>query len=68
VLTQPAATPRPRDIFRCFWPDARPFRAWLGLGLILVLAAPVLDTATIWLFKLLIDDVLVVRNSLRSDG
>jgi ATP-binding cassette subfamily B protein len=62
VLTQPAATPRPRDIFRCFWPDARPFRAWLGLGLILVLAAPVLDTATIWLFKLLIDDVLVVRN------
>jgi ATP-binding cassette subfamily B protein len=59
---EPAPALRVRDIFRRFWPDARPFRAWLVLGLILVLTSPLLDTATIWLFKLLIDDVLVVRN------
>jgi ATP-binding cassette subfamily B protein len=58
---QPAPALRPRDIFRLFWPDARPFRGWMGLGLVLVVTAPLLDTATIWLFKLLIDDVLVVR-------
>jgi ATP-binding cassette subfamily B protein len=34
----------------------------LGLSLVLVVVAPLLDTATIWLFKLLIDDVLAVRN------
>jgi ATP-binding cassette, subfamily B, bacterial len=59
---QSAPALRVRDIFTRFWPDARPFRAWLGLSLILLMAAPLLDTATIWLFKLLIDNVLVVRN------
>ncbi|MBV9164196.1 MAG: ABC transporter ATP-binding protein [Pseudonocardiales bacterium] len=61
-LAQPAPAVRVRDIFTRFWPDARPFRGWLGLSLILVMVAPLLDTATIWLFKLLIDDVLAVRN------
>jgi ATP-binding cassette, subfamily B, bacterial len=51
----------PREILRLFWPDARPFRVWMGFGVVLVVTAPLLDTATIWLFKLLIDDVLVVR-------
>jgi len=58
---QSAPALRPREILRWFWPDARPFRLWLGLGLVLVVTAPLLDTATIWLFKMLIDDVLVVR-------
>ncbi len=61
-LTQPAGSLRVWDIFTRFWPDARPFRRWLGLSLVLVVVAPLLDTATIWLFKLLIDDVLTVRN------
>lgn len=58
---QSAPALRPREILRWFWPDARPFRLWLGLGLVLVVTVPLLDTATIWLFKMLIDDVLVVR-------
>ncbi|MGH3854204.1 MAG: ABC transporter ATP-binding protein [Pseudonocardiaceae bacterium] len=53
---------RLRDVFARFWPDARPFRGWLALSLILILVATLLDTATIWLYKLLIDDVLTVRN------
>ncbi|MGI8646699.1 MAG: ABC transporter ATP-binding protein [Mycobacteriales bacterium] len=61
-LTQPVPSLRVRDIFTRFWPDARPFRFWLGLALALVVVAPLLDTATIWLFKLLVDDVLTVRN------
>ncbi|MFN2536391.1 MAG: ABC transporter ATP-binding protein [Pseudonocardiaceae bacterium] len=60
-LGQPAPALRPREILRLFWPDARPFRVWMGLGVVLVVTAPLLETATIWLFKLLIDDVLVVR-------
>jgi ATP-binding cassette subfamily B protein len=60
-LAQPVPALRPREILRLFWPDARPFRVWLGLGVVLVATAPLLDTATIWLFKLLIDDVLVAR-------
>jgi ATP-binding cassette subfamily B protein len=61
-MSQAAPALRAREIFTRFWPDARPFRFWLALGLTLVMVAPLLDTATIWLFKLLIDDVLAVRN------
>lgn len=49
-------------IFRRFWPYARPYRRWLWLTLVFVILAPVIDTATIWLFKLLVDDVLAPRN------
>lgn len=59
-LAQPAPSMRVRDIFTRFWPDARPFRKWLVLSLVLVVLVPLLDAATIWLFKLLIDDVLAV--------
>ncbi len=52
---------RPQDIFRRFWPDVRPFRVWLTISLVLVVVAPLLDAGTIWLYKLLIDDVLLVR-------
>lgn len=61
-LAQPVAALRVRDIFARFWPDVRPFRGWWGLSLILVVVAPILDTATIWLYKLLIDDVLTTRD------
>lgn len=51
-----------REIVRRFWPDARPFR-WLLIPLLLLVAVgPALDTATIWLYKLLIDDVLVPQD------
>jgi ATP-binding cassette, subfamily B, bacterial len=60
-LDHPVPVLRPQDVFRRFWPDVRPFRAWLVIAFFLVVVAPLLDTATIWLYKLLIDDVLVVR-------
>ena len=58
-----AAPPVPvREIFRRFWPDARPYRRWLWLTLLFVALGPALETATIWLFKRLVDEVLVPRD------
>ncbi len=51
-----------REIFRRFWPYTKPYRRWLWVMLLLVALAPALDTATIWLFKILVDDVLVARD------
>src|SRR5437588_1099705 len=51
-----------RKIFRMFWPATRPYRGRLLLSLLLVAVGPFLDTAQIWMYKLLIDDVLVPRN------
>ena len=48
-----------REIFRRFWPDARAYRRWLLLGLLFIAAVPAVATLEIWLFKLLVDDVLV---------
>jgi ABC-type multidrug transport system fused ATPase/permease subunit len=51
-----------RKIFQRFWPYTRPYRRWLWVSLLLVAIAPAIDTLTIWLFKILVDDVLVPRN------
>ena len=48
-----------RTIFRRFWPDTRPYRGLLWISLLLVGVGPALSAATIWLFKVLTDDVLV---------
>jgi len=55
-----AAPPVPiRDIFRRFWPYARPYRKWIAVSLGLIALVPAIDTATIWMYKLVVDDVLV---------
>src|SRR3954447_328446 len=48
-----------RQIFKRFWPYARPYRRWLVVSLVLIAVAPALETATIWLFKVVVDQVLV---------
>jgi len=58
-----AAPPVPiREIFRRFWPYARPYRRWLWLSLLFVALAPAIDAMQIWMFKPLIDEVLVPGN------
>jgi len=49
------------EIVRCFWPLTRPYRRWIAFGLLLLLIVPVIDTLEIYLFKLVVDDVLVPR-------
>ncbi|WP_225978472.1 ABC transporter ATP-binding protein, partial [Gandjariella thermophila] len=51
-----------RQAFRRFWPDTRPIRPWLWGSLVLLVLGPGLETVAIWLFKVLIDDVLTPRN------
>jgi ABC-type multidrug transport system fused ATPase/permease subunit len=45
-----------------FWPYARPYRPWLCLSLFLIVLVPLLTAAQIWMFKLIIDEVLVPRD------
>jgi len=51
-----------RGMFRRFLPYARPYRRWLALTMIFVLLGPLLDSAAIWLFKILVDDILTPRD------
>jgi ATP-binding cassette subfamily B protein len=58
-----AAPPVPiREIFRRFWPYARPYRKWLAFSLVFIVLGPAIDTATIWMFKVVVDEVLVPRD------
>lgn len=61
-LVEAAPSVAIRDIFHRFWPVTRGLRRWLATGLLLVIAAPVSSAAEIWLFKILVDDVLAPRN------
>ena len=51
-----------REIFRRFWPYARPYRRWLFVSFGFVALTPAIETATIWMFQLVVDDVLVPRD------
>ena len=50
-----------RELLRRFWPDARPYRGRLALGFLLAALVPAIETVEIYLFKLVVDDVLVPR-------
>src|SRR5919198_1540180 len=62
ALVAPAPTVPVREIVRRFWPYARPHRRRLWLALLLVVLLPAIEAGPIWLFKLVIDDVLVPRD------
>ena len=47
------------EILRRFWPFARPYRRWIAFGMLLLVLVPAIDTVEIYLFKLVVDDVLV---------
>jgi subfamily B ATP-binding cassette protein MsbA len=49
----------PRELVRRFWPFARPYRRGIAAGLVLVALLPAVQTAEIWLFKVVVDDVIV---------
>ncbi len=48
-----------RAIFRRFWSETKSVRIRLLLNFLIAMAIPVLDAAVVWLFMILIDDVLV---------
>ncbi|MCK9248433.1 MAG: ABC transporter ATP-binding protein/permease [Solirubrobacteraceae bacterium] len=50
------------QIVRRFWPFARPYRAAIAFGLVLLVLVPAVEVVEIWLFKLVVDDVLVPQD------
>src|SRR3954468_3592847 len=51
-----------RVLFRSFLPFPRPYRWAIGAGLVVAVVYPVFEAAEIWLFKLVVDDVLVPQD------
>ncbi len=47
-----------RTAFRRFWPLARPMKRVFAAGLVLAALLPAIEAAEIWIFKLIVDDVL----------
>jgi len=52
-----------RAIARRFWPYARPYRRRLALTGVLIVLDAAIETAAVWLFKVLVDEVLVPRDT-----
>jgi ABC-type multidrug transport system fused ATPase/permease subunit len=61
-LVAPAPAVAVRDVFRRFWPYARPYRRLLYLTLVFVVLTPLVEAALVWMFKLVVDHVLVPRD------
>jgi ATP-binding cassette subfamily B protein len=51
-----------REVFGRFWPYARPFRRWIPVIVLLVALGSALEAASIWMYKVLVDEVLVPRD------
>ncbi|GGJ00984.1 ABC transporter ATP-binding protein [Streptomyces brasiliensis] len=60
VAAAPAVAPR--EVFRRFWPYTRGGRRWFVPVVLFSLIGPALDAGEIWLFKVVVDDVLVPRD------
>lgn len=50
------------SLFHRFWPFTHGLRRWMLLGLALTAVTPIIEAAEIWLFKLLVDEVLVPQD------
>jgi ATP-binding cassette subfamily B protein len=51
-----------REIVRTFWPYAAPRKYWMLLALLLAVVGPLLMSVEIWLFKVVVDEVLIPRD------
>jgi ATP-binding cassette, subfamily B, bacterial len=51
-----------REVFARFWPFARPYRRFIPLVLLFAALGPAIEAATIWMYKILVDEVLVPQN------
>jgi subfamily B ATP-binding cassette protein MsbA len=49
----------PRELIRRFWPFARPYRRAIVAGVLLIALLAAVQAAEIWLFKLVVDQVIV---------
>ncbi|SFY48044.1 ABC transporter ATP-binding protein [Streptomyces sp. F-1] len=61
VVAAAPAVP-PREVFRRFWPYTRGGRRWLVPLVLFSMAGPAVDAGELWLFKTVVDEVLVPRD------
>jgi subfamily B ATP-binding cassette protein MsbA len=61
-LVEQAPAVRLGRLWRTFWPFTKPYRRRIALGLALLVAVPAIETASIWLFKVVVDRVLVPQD------
>src|SRR4051794_3701074 len=47
-----------RDILRFFWPYVKPYRRRTAIGLILVVIVPALSAASVYMIKVVVDEVI----------
>jgi ATP-binding cassette, subfamily B, bacterial len=57
-LVAAAPSVSPRELLRRFWPFARPYRLAIAAGVLLVALLPAVQAAEIWMFKLVVDEVI----------
>jgi ABC-type multidrug transport system fused ATPase/permease subunit len=62
AVVQAAPPLPPREVFRRFWPYTRGRRRWLVPLVLFSMVGPLVDAAELWLFKLVVDEVLVPRD------
>jgi ATP-binding cassette, subfamily B, bacterial len=60
-VVEAAPTLALREVIRRFWPLTRPFRKLFLAGIALAALLPAVEAAEIWIFKLVVDDVLVAE-------
>jgi ATP-binding cassette subfamily B protein len=51
-----------RDLFARFWPLARPYRGWFAVTLALIVVGSAIETAQVWIFKDVVDRVMVPKH------
>jgi ATP-binding cassette subfamily B protein len=58
-LVEATPTVPVRQLLRRFWPFARPYRRQIAAGLVFVALVPAVQAVEIWLFKVVVDEVVV---------
>src|SRR5688500_10770481 len=58
-IVLPAPPVPPREIFRYFWPYARPYRRWIVVSAALIFIVPAVQAAMLYMLKVVVDEALV---------
>ena len=57
-----APTVAARDLLKRFWPETRSLRGWILVSLLLAALLPAIEAIEIYLFKVVVDEILVPRD------
>jgi ATP-binding cassette subfamily B protein len=61
-IVLPAPPVPVKEIFKSFWPYARPYRKWILASIVLIVIVPALQGARLYMIKVTVDEVLVPQD------